>query len=247
MKVTLTSYTPEPEKAIVEAAATCWKSTPREEILDHIIKAGHHTPLEFAVFNFRIEGVSRALTHQLVRKRVGVAFAQESQRYVKYDNEVNYILPDSIRKAGAHVVNRYKEVMHATFFLYRTLLDNDIPPEDARFILPNSCTSTISMSINYHALLDLFKERDCRKAQWEIRELVGELKKAVSEISPKLADYLQPKCWWLKHCPEAKPCGRHKPDRCRDCRNIYCQTNPEYAVECRTNFFSYYLPKEDLR
>ena len=81
MKVTLTRYTPEPELAIVEAAATCWQSVPREGVLHHIIKAGHWTPLEFATFNFRIEGVSRALTHQLVRKAVGWHFARKAKAH----------------------------------------------------------------------------------------------------------------------------------------------------------------------
>lgn len=211
MKVTLTSHTPEPEMAIIEAASTCWKSTPREEILHHIIKAGHWTPLEFATFNFRIEGVSRALTHQLVRKRVGVAFAQESQRYVEYEDGFEYVVPPSIGKNPSYYAfKKYQDLMHEIHKLYRDLIElGKIPPEDARFILPNACASTISMSINYHALLDLAKERLCTRAQWEVRGLVAEIKKAVEEVSPKLAEYLQPKCYWLKRCPEAKTCGRY--------------------------------------
>ena len=96
MQVKLVSYTPEPEQAIIAAAANCWQSVPRDAILDHIIRAGHWTPLEFATFNFRIEGVSRALTHQLVRKRVGVAFCQESQRRIEYRSRFNYIVPACI-------------------------------------------------------------------------------------------------------------------------------------------------------
>lgn len=211
MKVTLISYTPEPEKAIIEAASTCWKSTPREEILHHIIKAGHWTPLEFATFNFRIERVSRALTHQLVRKRVGVAFAQESQRYVKYEDGFEYVMPNWLRKnfnSPAYI--RFIAIMALLREEYKELIEMGMPPEDARFILPNACTSTISMSINYHALLDLAKERLCTRAQWEIRLLVEELRNKIAEVSPTLAEYLQPKCYWLGRCPEVKPCGRYK-------------------------------------
>ena len=41
MQVKLINYTPNPEDAIIKAAANCWQSTPRDEILDLIIKAGH--------------------------------------------------------------------------------------------------------------------------------------------------------------------------------------------------------------
>ena len=209
MKVELTSYTPNPEKAIIEAAAVSYRSKPREEILDHIIQAGHWTPLEFAVFNFRIEGISRACSHQLVRKRVGVAFVQESQRWHKYNGYFDYVIPNSIEKS---LTTRAKlnKIMVLIGDAYNELIRHGIPPEDARFVLPNACTTTIAMSINYHALLDLAKERLCSKSQWEIRELVEKLRDCVSEVSPKLAGYLQPKCYWLKHCPEKKGCGKHE-------------------------------------
>ncbi len=216
MQVKLINYTPNPEQAIVQAAANCWQSVPREEILDHIIQAGHWTPLEFATFNFEISGVSRALTHQLVRKRVGVAFAQESQRHVKYNEDgFQYVTPPSIENhpkhftyCGAPAQIIYKRAMMAAQAAYEQLIELGVPTEDARFVLPNACCSSIHVSINYHALIDLAKERLCSRAQWEIRELVGRMKDAVKEVSPKLAGYLQPKCYWLQRCPEIKSCGK---------------------------------------
>lgn len=220
MKVTLKNHTPEPEKTIIEAAATCWKSVPREQILHHIIKAEHLTPLEFASFNFRIEGVSRALTHQLVRKRVGVAFCQESQRYVNYDIGFNYVTPPSIENSPGN--NTYMNSTARVIFnramlvaqsAYEQLIELGIPSEDARFVLPNACCSTIDVAINYHALIDLAKERLCSRAQWEIRVLLETIKAEIEKVSPALAGYLQPKCYWLKRCPEVKPCGRLKEDK----------------------------------
>lgn len=208
MKVSLVNYTPNPEEAIIRAAANCWQSAPHEGILDHIIKAGHWTPLEFATFNFEISGVSRALTHQLVRKRVGVAFAQESQRYVELE-EIEYVTPPSF-KEGEHqdaFLYAYNHIMFQAQELYKFLTFFGVPQEDARYVLPSACTSSIHMSVNYHALLDLSKERLCKKAQWEIRQLVKELKKEVTAVSSKLASYMQPKCYWLGRCPEKKSCG----------------------------------------
>ena len=209
MKVTLLNHTPNPERAIIDSAAVCWKSVPRTGILHHIIKAGHWTPLEFATFNFRIEGVSRSLTHQLVRKRVGVAFCQESQRYVKYEDGFEYVVPESITK-DKYLNAAFKTVMRQISNVYKNLLTDGVPAEDARFLLPNACCTNIDMTINYHALIDLCKERLCSRAQWEIRAMAEELKAKVAEVSPVLAGYLQPKCYWLKHCPEAKSCGNNQ-------------------------------------
>jgi len=218
MRVKLLSWTPNPEQAIIQAAANCWQSVPREAILDHIIQAGHWTPLEFATFNFRIGGVSRALTHQLVRKRVGVAFCQESQRYVKKyeDGLFDYVTPSTILDNPKEITyldatarTIYARAMRNAQAAYEQLLELGIPAEDARFVLPNAYCAKVDMSINYHSLLDLCKERLCSKAQWEIQELVGKLRSAVNEISPKLAGYMQPKCYWLGKCPEAKSCGKY--------------------------------------
>lgn len=215
MKVSLTNYTPEPEKSIVEAAAACWKSVPHEGILHHIIKAGHWTPLEFVSFNFCVEGVSRALTHQLVRKRVGVAFAQESQRWCKYEDGFEYVLPQSILNCeqnhmSGNARNLFEKAMLNASSNYKELLNMGIPPEDARFVLPNACISTIYIAINYHALVDLAKERLCTRAQWEIRELLEQIKQKVETVSPILAGYLQPKCYWIGQCPEQNPCLRNR-------------------------------------
>jgi len=209
MQVILLSHTPNPEKAIIESAAVCWKSVPRAGILHHIIKAGHMTPTEFATFTFRIEGVSRALTHQLVRKRAGVAYCQESQRYCRYKDGFDYVTPDSIAK-DEFAATLFKYAMENINGWYKSLLAY-VPAEDARFVLPNATCTNIDMVINYHALIDLAKERLCSRAQWEVRGLVAEIKAKVAEVSPTLAEYLQPKCYWLKHCPEKTSCGRYQP------------------------------------
>lgn len=208
MQVTLMGHTPDTEKAIVDAAAVSYRSKPREEILEHIIKAGHLTPTEFAVFNFKIEGISRACSHQLVRKRVGVAFVQESQRHVE-QNGFRFVVPKTIA-AKFKAWEKYSDFMVDVSNLYEYLVACGVPKEDARFILPAACTTTIAMTANYHTLLDLAKERLCSTAQWEIRAMVDAMKSEVEKVSPKLAGYLQPKCYWLKHCPEkGGPCSNY--------------------------------------
>ncbi len=204
MRVTLINHTPNPEEAVIQAAANCWQSVPHEGILDHIIKAGHWTPLEFASFHFEISGVSRVLTHQLVRKRVGVSFCQESQRYVD-KSDFDWVTPPSI--ADRFDTGVYLRAISAAQAAYDELIAIGVSKEDARYFLPQACTSIIHMSINYHALLDLAKERLCSRAQWEIRNLLKDIKTEITKISPKLGGYMQPKCYWLGRCSEKKPCG----------------------------------------
>ena len=81
MKVTLTRVTENPIGAIEEAACNCYNSEPTGgKIMKACYNSGHHSVLEFCDFTFHIEGVSRALTHQLVRHRLA-SYAQRSQRY----------------------------------------------------------------------------------------------------------------------------------------------------------------------
>ena len=95
MKVDLLYYTKDPINAIEKAASTCYDSVPTDgNIMKHCYKSGHHSVLEFADFTFRIEGVSRALSHQLVRHRIA-SYAQRSQRYCKEDG-FTYTIPDSL-------------------------------------------------------------------------------------------------------------------------------------------------------
>jgi len=108
LKVKLIEHTPNPEKIIAAAAKLCYSQVGVDEILenmneqktgqflDMLMTYGHHSPIEHVSFTFAIEGVSRSLTHQLVRHRVA-SYSQQSQRYVKLEG-FEYIIPPSIEK-----------------------------------------------------------------------------------------------------------------------------------------------------
>lgn len=108
VKVKLVEFTPNPEKVVAAAAKLCYSSVGIDEITEGLddnaaskfIKMlssyGHHSPMEHVSFTFGIEGVSRSLTHQLVRHRIA-SYSQQSQRYVKLD-AFEYIIPPSIAK-----------------------------------------------------------------------------------------------------------------------------------------------------
>lgn len=215
MKVTLTRITEEPILAIEEAASNCYNSeaTGDGKIMKHCIKSGHTSVTEFCDFTFHIEGISRALSHQLVRHRMA-SYAQRSQRYCSEDG-FGYVVPNSI-KNNPNALEMYENIMGSLAEGYHALNFNlGIPAEDARMILPNACTTCIEVKMNLRALMNFMNERLCTCAQWEIRELAMKMRNAIIETVPELADYLVPKCekYGKEYgfCNESKSrsCGRH--------------------------------------
>ena len=120
MKVTLTRITNDPILAIEEAASNCYDSEAIGDgkIMKHCMKSGHQSVAEFCDFTFHIEGISRALSHQLVRHRLA-SYAQRSQRYCSEDG-FGYVIPKAIREHEAAVVI-YDKFMEKVAFTYKLL------------------------------------------------------------------------------------------------------------------------------
>jgi thymidylate synthase (FAD) len=210
MKVTLTRVTENPVGAIEEAACNCYNSKPTGgKIMKSCYNSGHQSVLEFCDFTFHIEGVSRALTHQLVRHRLA-SYAQRSQRYCVED-DFGYVIPHSI-KNNPNAFKMYENIMESLAEGYHALNSNlGIPAEDARMILPNACETQIEVKMNFRTLIHFMNERLCTRAQWEIREMAREMKACVEAQYPELAEYLVPKCEIRKDMPicyEHNCCGR---------------------------------------
>lgn len=227
MKVELISYTPFADRLCAIAAKTCTsKDMPDmfaeddgpsvesfSKALRDAISSGHGSVLEHAVFSFAVSGVSRALTHQLVRHRIA-SYSQQSQRYVDM-SEAAYIIPESIDTCltpatpdGCPLNIEYVNAIRKCEEVYRKLVDAGINPEDARYVLPNACTTNIIITMNARELRHFFALRCCNRAQWEIRELAEKMLELVKEASPIIFEDAGPRCEQLGYCPEAKGCGR---------------------------------------
>lgn len=212
VNVQLISYTTNPVDTIEEAASTCYDSSPTGgKIMNHCYKSGHHSVLEFADFTFKISGVSRALTHQLVRHRLA-SYAQRSQRYCK-ETGFEFVVPPSIAKNPKAAVI-YQKTMDTITESYAKLLELQIPGEDARMVLPNACFTEICVKMNLRTFMNFCNERLCSCAQWEIRQMTIQMVKEVLKVAPELKEFLVPKC--EKHkpycfCTETKKrsCGKH--------------------------------------
>lgn len=172
------------------------------------LRSGHESILEHAVYTFEVKGVSRALTHQLVRHRVA-SYSQQSQRYVGMEN-FSYIVPQSIRN-NPDALDDYIKLMGRLTEFYVELVSDDgygIPEEDARYILPNACTTNIIITMNARELRHFFSLRCCERAQWEIRELANRMLKICKEVSPIIFEGAGPSCVRDGFCRESKSCGR---------------------------------------
>ena len=165
------------------------------------IKLGHTTPLEHVSFTFEISGVSRSLTHQLVRHRTG-KFNQQSQRYVEIKN-FEYVTPPEIEK-DKDLKSLYCDTLGAISEVYQAIsivLQNKYEKigmtkreaskkaiEDARYILPNACTSNITVTMDLHNFRHFYALRNCVHAQWEIRRLAHLMGALVNDIVPFALD-----------------------------------------------------------
>jgi thymidylate synthase (FAD) len=220
LKIKLLKYTPEAERLCGTAALTTTKSGTPSDILEkinqdtakQIIKRvtgyGHGSVIEHASFTFSVEGVSRAMTHQLVRHRIA-SYTQQSQRYVRYDMLRNYVIPPSIAEnAGAR--KEFDEALKRISETYQNLLQLGIPKEDARFVLPNAAKTNIMVTMNARELRHFFNVRCCARAQWEMREAATEMLRQVKEATPALFENAGPTCVELGYCSE----GKMKPPEC---------------------------------
>jgi len=221
MEVRLLTYTPEPEKVVAAAARLCYSSASGAEIMENfsdekvaaflakLTDYGHSSPLEHASFTFAIDGVSRALSHQLVRHRIGVSFSQKSQRYVK-EKQFEYVKPASIAK-NAEASARFDEVMAYLEENYEAFLAMGLPAEDARYILPNACVTNLVVTMNARSLHHFFELRCCMRAQREIREMANLMLAEVRKVAPNLFAKAGATCDTMGICFEGKmTCGRAK-------------------------------------
>ena len=222
MKVTLTRITKDPILAIEEAASNCYNSeaTGDGKIMRHCIKSGHQSVTEFCDFTFHIEGISRALSHQLVRHRLA-SYAQRSQRYCS-EGGFKYVEPKSIT-SNRDAVDVYEYLMKQISEAYSKLQELGIPNEDARMVLPNACETQIEVKMNLRTLMNFMNERLCTCAQWEIRNMALAMKKAVVEQVPELEQYLVPKC--EKYGKEFGFCMETKKRR----EQLKCNRHPRLA------------------
>lgn len=195
------------EWLVETAGRTCYMSFGRgrthEQHLHHVIEVGHGSVLEHANFSFMIWGVSRSLTHELVRHRAGFAYSQLSQRYVD-ESDTSFIVPAGIQAledSDPVLYKRFVAHLKASRDLYvdltTGLMDSYADIEDkterrkkarsaARAVLPNATETKIVVTANARALRHFIEMRAHPAAELEIRLLAVEMFKIFQRVAPAL-------------------------------------------------------------
>lgn len=216
MKVTLLNYTQDARELLlltkqtrlsksVEASLQDireWPEDKKQSELDYMLKT-IQSSWEFVDYTFLIEGVSRAFTHQFVRTRTG-SYAQQSQRTVDMEG-FSYVTPDKLSEQNRQL---YKTAMGTINDFYTQMLDADVPPQDARGLLPTNVKTTIIGKFNLRTLSDMAHKRLCPRTQGEYQHVFKEMRNEVLKVHPYFEKFLRVFCATYGVCqfPNFKEC-----------------------------------------
>jgi thymidylate synthase (FAD) len=197
------------EHLIEVAGRVCYMSFARPRpggnsaYIRHLLEVGHGSVLEHSVWNFIFAGVSRSLTHELVRHRAGWAYSQLSQRYVD-ESVAEYVEPDVIAQ-DPELHRLWLETIARTHRAYVELaeklqerfadepdrtLRRKLARQAARSVLPNATETKIFASANARALRHFIEMRASRHAETEIRKLAVQVLRVMQGEAPHLfGDY----------------------------------------------------------
>lgn len=172
--------------------------------IENILDVAHGSVLEHANWSFLLEGVSRSLTHELVRHRAGFGFSQLSQRFVN-ESDVAFVRPPLI-KPGTRADQEWQGACNLSLSAYRVLLkdlEEDLSTgsgaglykgtlkakrarEAARAVLPNCTETKIVVTGNARAWRHFIEMRGGAGADLEIRMLALSLLRALSLEAPHI-------------------------------------------------------------
>ena len=173
--------------------------TTNESYLANILQVKHGSVLEHAVWTVLLEGVSRALTHELVRHRAGFGFSQLSQRYVDESN-IAFVLPPEIQE-GSRAYEVWLGACEASLEAYRQLLGDLVEAigtegsatsrkkrarQAARSVLPNAAETKIVVTGNARAWRHFIEMRGSAGADVEIRRLAVDTLRVLREEAPHI-------------------------------------------------------------
>jgi thymidylate synthase (FAD) len=169
-----------------------WLGMSVDEYYEKFLKLdGMPTFLEFANLTFKIENVSRNLTHQAVRHRIGMSYSQQSLRCVnlpEFASKGNYTMCEQGDK------NFYHKQMLNIQEIYNEALKNKIPTQDSRGLLPMNIHTSIMMCGSFRAIKDMINKRLCLKTQSEFRSVAEQMKEHIKKIDKRLLFFIGAPC-----------------------------------------------------
>lgn len=195
---------PDAAKLIETAGRTCYdsfgKGRDSKQYAQHILEVNHGSVLEHAQYSFFITGVSRGLTHELVRHRVGVAISQRSTRYVDEDESPWILHPLTLKHGSEWLKKRWAAARALCQDVYRETIE-ELQPKlveagadklnarkqargAARGVLGNALETELVWSSNVRTLLHVTNLRASAAADAEIRAMAVELYRIMREELP---------------------------------------------------------------
>ncbi len=167
------------------------------DYLENIKKQGHGSVLEHANYSLLLEGVSRSLTHELVRHRAGFAYSQLSQRYVD-ESEANFVVPPAIigdqalesawsaqiESAQSSYVALVAQLMERYGWVADKVHRRKMAREAARGVLPNSTETKIVVTGNARAWRTMLELRSSEGAELEIRRMAVMVLRVLTQEAP---------------------------------------------------------------
>ena len=244
--------TKNPITLIGKEAGICWGANTDDNEKNYkrgleCIQSDHGRALEFPQVYITIDGYSARVMRELYTHIGGSPTRlQASTRYIDYKDfaeKEQYVIPESIRKAGSYALATYTAAMDNISRAMIELEKFNIPKEDIALLLPLGMRSKMVLRTNLRNLIDMSHQRLCHRANWEFRVLFHDIMRALSEYSPEWSSIVdncfKPKCRYLGYCPEKHSCGatenaRYKEvfkhfdclknnnlDKYRECRKIY--------------------------
>ena len=211
MEVKVNWATPNPGKEIREALTNTMYDitlfpntggTVSKEMIDFLFKAEHSSVMEHAVISFTVKGASRSWLAQITRHRMA-SMTSSSQHYQDYKD-----YPYIVHRDLVHywTVNGAIEDLNDR---YVRLLDNRIPKEEARQILPNAAAVNFKWTINARSLYNFMRLRMCLRNVEEMRIFCDKVFLLVQEWWPEYTRVLGPPCFVDGECNQGfMTCGK---------------------------------------
>lgn len=180
-----------------------------KELTQWVINGGHTPALESMLLGFNIRGMSKVVSHQIVRHRIGVSIGQRTQRanskeYLgRFFDGSHFILPPSIQNIGDvdyEIPELLENFMRDAQNLYNALIVSGVSEDEARYIIPQASETSMDFNIILKALVGTASTRLCHLMQGEMVEVFRLIKMAVDEWHPAIGGMLKPICMITGKC-----------------------------------------------
>ena len=173
----------------------------KRTLIEHLLRSGHYGPFEHPQITLAIKGVSRVTMAQITRHRQ-LTFDIQSMRYIDFSEGGDAVVPKSLvddehftRGEGeVEVENReywmekYREEVESIMGTYEAMIEDGVPAEDARYLLPLGTCVNMTVSGNARTWMHILNIRGKANVQWETREMAEQIEKEMKCWMPATFD-----------------------------------------------------------